>query len=117
MAVSMMRNAGAFALAIGLALPAAAAAQDAAQVKRGQEIYGAQKCQVCHSIAGVGNKANPLDGVGAKLSADQVRRWITQPVEMTKETSSTKKPPMPARWAKMPAAELDPLVAYMMSLK
>jgi mono/diheme cytochrome c family protein len=115
MAVSMMWSAGAFALAMSLAAPTAAAAQDA--VKRGQEIYGAQKCQVCHSIAGVGNKANPLDGVGAKLTADQVRRWITQPVEMTKETSSTKKPPMPARWAKMPPAELDPLVAYMMSLK
>ena len=50
-----------------------ATAQDAAQVKKGQEVYAAQKCSVCHAIAGKGGKANPLDGVGAKLSADDIR--------------------------------------------
>ena len=50
-----------------------ATAQDAAQVKKGQEVYAAQKCSVCHAIAGKGGKASPLDGVGAKLSADDIR--------------------------------------------
>ena len=48
-------------------------AQDAALVKKGQEVYAAQKCSVCHSIAGKGSKTNPLDGVGAKLSAADIQ--------------------------------------------
>ncbi len=90
---------------------------EAQDVKKGEEVYAAQKCSVCHSVAGKGNKANPLDGVGAKLSADDIRRWITHPTEMTAKTKSTKKPPMPAKYGKLPAADLDALVAYMQSLK
>jgi mono/diheme cytochrome c family protein len=96
---------------------AARAQADEAQIKRGQEVYAAQKCQMCHSIAGKGNKANPLDGVGKKLSADDIRKWITHPTEMTAQTKSTKKPPMPAKYGSLPAADLDALVAYMQSLK
>ena len=109
----------ALALAIGLAMaaPAAAGRQDEALVKKGQEVYTAQKCSICHSVGGKGNKQNPLDGVGKKLSADDIRQWITHPTEMTAKTKSTKKPPMPAKYAKLPAAEIDALVAYMQSLK
>jgi len=38
-------------------------------------------------------------------------------VAMAKKSSSTKKPPMPAKYGKLPAADLDALVAYMQSLK
>ena len=40
-------------------------------------------------------RASPLDGVGAKLSAADIRQWIVEPVAMAKKASSTKKPPMP----------------------
>src|SRR5262245_28823903 len=96
---------------------AAAAGQDAAQIKKGQEVYAAQKCQICHSVAGKGSKSNPLDGVGGKLSADDIRQWITHPTDMTAKTKSTKKPPMPAKYGSLPAADIDALVAYMQSLK
>ena len=86
-------------------------------VKKGQEVYTAQKCQVCHAIAGKGSKTNPLDGVGAKLSADDIKQWITHPVEAAAKAKSTKKPPMPAKYGTLPAADLDALVAYMQSLK
>ena len=91
------------------------AAQDA--VAKGQAVYNAQKCSVCHIIGGKGNKANPLDGVGKKLSADEIRQWITNPVEMTAKVKSTKKPVMPNRYATLPPADLDALVAYLSSLK
>jgi mono/diheme cytochrome c family protein len=94
-----------------------ATAQDAAHVKKGQEVYAAQKCAVCHAIAGKGGKASPLDGVGAKLSADDIRAWIVTPTEASAKAKSTKKPPMPAKYGKLPAADLDALVAYMQSLK
>jgi mono/diheme cytochrome c family protein len=112
-----MRIAGPVLAAALVLAPVAAAAQDAALVKRGAEVFAAQKCQVCHAIAGKGGKASPLDGVGAKLQADEIRRWITHPAEMTAKTKSTRKPPMPAKWANLPAADLDALVAYMASLK
>ena len=105
-----------FTLAAGVALSAAAPRQDDA-VKRGQQVYTAQKCQTCHSIAGKGSKKSPLDGVGAKLSADEIREWIVHPKEMTAKAKSTKKPPMPDKYSKLPPADIDALVAYMQSLK
>ena len=104
------------ALAIGAA-PLAAASQDAAQIKKGEQVYAAQKCSMCHSIAGKGNKQNPLDGIGAKLSADDIKQWITHPTEAAAKAKSTKKPPMPAKYGKLSAEDLDALVAYMASLK
>ena len=92
-------------------------AQDAALVKKGQGVYTAQKCSVCHGIAGKGNKANPLDGVGTKLPAADIHAWIVTPIEAAAKAKSTKKPPMPAKYGKLPAADLDALVAYMQSLK
>jgi mono/diheme cytochrome c family protein len=107
----------ALTFAFALTGPGPAAAQDAAAIKHGQEVYAAQKCSICHAIAGKGKAANPLDGVGAKLSADDIRQWITHPTEMTAKTKSTKKPPMPNKYDKLPAADLDALVAYLASLK
>jgi mono/diheme cytochrome c family protein len=92
----------------------AAGAQD---VKKGEQVYTAQKCATCHSIAGKGSKKNPLDGVGAKLSSADIREWIVHPKEMTAKTKSTKKPPMAAKYSSLPAADLDALVAYLQSLK
>ena len=100
--------------AVALAFATPAAAQD---VAKGEAVYAAQKCSMCHAIAGKGKAANPLDGVGAKLSADDIKQWITHPKEMTAKAKSTKKPPMPNKYGKLPAADIDALVAYMQSLK
>ena len=104
-------------LALSTSVSAAAGGQDADLVKKGQSVYAAQKCSMCHTIGGKGNKANPLDGVGAKLSEADIRAWIVDPVGMTKKTKSTKKPPMPNKYSKLAPAEIDALVAYMASLK
>jgi len=106
----------AVALGIGL-LPSLAAAQDAALVTKGATVYGAQKCMTCHAIAGKGNKSNSLDGVGKKLSADEIRQWITHPKETAAKAKSTKKPPMQDKYGALPAGDIDALVAYMQSLK
>ena len=103
-----------FTAGVTLATTVSAAAQD---VKKGEQVYAAQKCATCHSIAGKGKKTNPLDGVGAKLSADDIKQWIVDPKGMTAKAKSTKKPPMPAKYDKLPAADIDALVAYLASLK
>ena len=104
-------------IAAVFAVVAARPAMAQGDADKGKAVFAAQKCSMCHAIAGVGGKASPLDGVGKKLSADDIRAWIVTPKEMEKKTSSTKKPPMPDRYAKLPAADLDALVAYMVSLK
>jgi mono/diheme cytochrome c family protein len=99
-----------------LAGPAAAIAQDKPLVERGMKVYAEQKCSVCHSIAGKGNAKGPLDGVGLKLSADEIREWMVRPAEMTKKTKAERKPPMRA-YPNLPKEDLDAVVAYMLSLK
>ena len=101
-------------LTVTFAPSVATAGQDA---KRGQEVYTAQKCQGCHNIDGKGSKANSLNGVGTKLSAADIRAWIVTPKAMATKTKATGKPPMPDRYAKLPPADIDALVAYMQSLK
>ena len=103
----------AFAAALMLA-PKAAVAQDAA---KGQQLYAAQKCSMCHMVAGKGNKLSVLDGVGTKLTADAIKEWIVTPDVAAGKAKSTKKPLMPKTYAKLPPADVDALVAYMQSLK
>lgn len=67
----------AIALGLGVAMSISAAAQDA--TAKGEQIYAAQKCALCHSIAGKGNPKGPLDGVGSKLTAEDLRRGSSTP--------------------------------------
>jgi len=85
-------------------------------VERGQQVFTAQKCAICHSIAGQGNKKGPLDDVGARRSADEIRQWIVSAPEMAAKVKAERKPPMKA-YASLPNDELDALVAYLLSLK
>ena len=99
-----------------LACPALGAAQGTPQVEHGKQVFAAQKCSICHSIAGQGNKKGPLDDVGARLSAEQIRQWITNAPEMAAKAKAERKPPMRAFTA-LSAEDVDGLVAYLQSLK
>lgn len=104
------------AVLCGLALvPQIASAQDAL-VQKGQQVYAARKCSVCHSVAGKGNPKGPLDGVGSKWKADEIRQWIVNWKEMAAKHNATRKPPM-TDFSKLPKGDIEALVAYMMSLK
>jgi mono/diheme cytochrome c family protein len=103
-----------FPVMLCLLVPATASAQSA--VERGQVVFTSQKCGVCHSVAGVGNKRGALDGVGTKLSADLIRQWIVNAPEMTAKAKAERKPAMKA-YPNLPKDDLDALVAYLSSLK
>ena len=92
---------------------AASAAQDAKT--RGAKVFADQKCALCHSIGGKGNQKGPLDEAVNKLSADEIRAWITDAKGMTAKTKATRKPPM--RAYDLPKDQLDALVAYLQTLK
>ena len=99
------------ALTIGLATMASA--QDAKA--KGGKVFTDQKCSLCHSIGGKGNAKGPLDDVGSKLSADEIRQWITDSKTMTAKTKATRKPEM--KQYTLPKDDVDALVAYLSSLK
>lgn len=103
------------AIAIALAFGAPAFAEDAAAIEKGKEVYAAQKCKLCHSIEGTGNKKGPLDEVGSKLTPEDIKAWIVDAKGMTEKTKAERKPAM--KNYDLPAEELDALVAYMVSLK
>jgi mono/diheme cytochrome c family protein len=100
-------------LMLSAGVVATAAAQDL--VAKGEAVYAAQKCALCHSIGDKGNKKGPLDGVGTKLSAADISLWMTDAKAMTAKTKSTRKPEMKSYT--LPKDELDALVAYLVSLK
>lgn len=110
----MRLSTGVCVAALVVALPWVAAAQDAS---RGEQVYAAQRCQGCHLVGGKGNKNSPLDGVGSRLSVADTKEWIVDPVAAAAKHKSTKKPLMPKAYAKLPAADVDALVAYLQSLK
>ena len=89
-----------------------ARAQDSAA---GAKVFADQKCSLCHSIAGKGNAKGPLDEVGSKLSAAEIRSWIDDAPGMTTKTNAARKPVMKAY--SLPKPDVDALVAYLSMLK
>src|SRR5262245_25830187 len=100
-------------MAICFGLAAAAVGQDAKA--KGEQVFAAQKCSLCHAIAGKGNAKGSLDGVGSKLSADEIRAWIVDAKGMTAKTKATRKPEM--KQYTLPKDDADALVAYLSSVK
>jgi len=101
-------------LVVAVGVAASAAAQDA-KLARGEQVYADQRCGICHSIGEKGNRKGPLDGVGARLSNDELRQWIVDAKRMTAKTGAPRKPEM-KNYA-LPKDDVDALVAYMASLK
>jgi mono/diheme cytochrome c family protein len=84
---------------------AAESAGDAALLARGRAVYDAARCSLCHSIAGVGSRKHPLDGVGERLSPDDIRTWIVAPKQ---KNPQVRKPAYT-----LSAEELDAIVSYL----
>lgn len=101
-------------IGFGLLFVYTAHAQDA-KVTRGIQVFAEQKCSICHSVAGVGNTKGPLDDVARKVSADEMRQWITNAKEMAAKTKATRKPEM--KQFTLPKEDVDALIAYLQTIK
>jgi mono/diheme cytochrome c family protein len=108
-----MRRAVIYLAILSIAGAATAAAQDAKV--QGEKVFADQKCALCHSIGGKGNSKGPLDQVGGKLSADDIRAWLTDAKGMTAKTKATRKPEM--KEYTLSKADVDVLVAYLSGMK
>lgn len=112
----MTRIVATLAAAVTMMFASAAQAQHGEIVQRGERVYAAQKCMMCHSIAGKGNQKGSLDGVGTKLTPDQIREWIVDAPAMATKTKATRKPLMKA-YPNLPKEDVDALVTYLATLK
>jgi mono/diheme cytochrome c family protein len=81
----------------------------ASTIARGRAVWAEQRCRACHSIEGEGNTRSRLDGVGGRLTEKEIRMWIVAPQQMN--------PAVAKRPYQLPDADLDALVAYLMSTK
>ena len=72
----------------------------------GKQLFESYGCSSCHSVAGFGNTASVLDGVGSKRTVEELKKLIVSP-----PSGST----MPAM--DIPGKDLDTLVAYLLTLK
>jgi mono/diheme cytochrome c family protein len=99
-----------------LIMAGSAFGQDAG-AEKGMRVFVAQKCTKCHSIAGRGNKKGAQDDIGSKLTAEQIRQWITDPVGMAAKTkpAPTRKPAM--KKTALSPDDVDALVALLAGLK
>jgi mono/diheme cytochrome c family protein len=88
----------------------------AQNAEHGKQVFGDTKCAVCHSVGSQGNKKGPLDDVGSKLTAADIRAWIVSAPEMAAKTNADRKPPMKA-YTDLSKTDLDDLVAYLQTLK
>jgi mono/diheme cytochrome c family protein len=88
----------------------------AQNLEHGKQVYTDTKCAVCHSVGGQGNKKGPLDDVGSKLTAADIRAWIVSAPEMAAKAHADRKPPMKA-YTDLSKADVDDLVAYLQTLK
>jgi mono/diheme cytochrome c family protein len=102
--------------AVGLVLLFAGPAAAQTAIDKGAAVYAAQKCSMCHSLDGKGQAKGPLDGIGTKLTADQIREWMLHPDDMAKKANATRNPPMKA-YPNLPKEDLDALVAFLASKK
>jgi mono/diheme cytochrome c family protein len=100
---------------LALVLGAIGAAAQDAKVQKGMQVFTAQKCSQCHSIAGKGNAKGKLDDVGSKLVPAEIKEWIVDPAGMAAKNKKDRKPPMKKK--PIPDADVDALVAYLSTLK
>src|SRR5262249_47431006 len=116
-AEDMMRTLAGIMVAagIGLFVSGSALAQDKAKSVAGAALFTSQKCTMCHSVAGKGNPKGSLDGVGAELTAAELKEWIVDPEGMRKKANATRTPAM--KPIKLSAEQVDALVAYLQTLK
>jgi mono/diheme cytochrome c family protein len=102
------------------AAPGRQTASPRADIEAGRKVYETRKCGTCHMVAGRGNIRFPLDRVGARLTAADLKRWLTDTAEM--ERALPKQPAVRmSEWMttnkKMSDRDREVLVAYLRSLK
>jgi mono/diheme cytochrome c family protein len=85
------------------------------RIEAGRQVYQQQNCARCHSVAGTGNPRVPLDAVGAKRTAEELRDWIIA-ADALQEELPEHAFKLKQAYGELASDDLDALVIYMQSL-
>jgi cytochrome c2 len=83
----------------------------------GKRLYEQNGCAACHSINNIGGWLGPrLDGIGGRISTEEMVKYITKPVVKIRESTDEQEV-----WPQMPIMnfskdEIDKLIAYLKTL-
>lgn len=81
-----------------------------ANVQRGRSVFQRLRCLTCHQVEGRGEAVGPdLSGVGLRLQAPYLRKWLRNPTAFVPETTM---PPVTVQ-----GPNFEALVEYLMSLR
>lgn len=78
----------------------------------GARLFREQGCTSCHALGGAGNPRQALDGVGARLSREELRAWTTG-TGIAAEKLSPMVVRRKQRYQEMADAELSALLDYL----
>lgn len=96
--------------------PMASPPSDPALVARGRTVFEERACTRCHAAEGRGNPRLPLDGVGSRRTATELRAFVTGAgvarEQLTRSALRAKE-----EFANLPSTELDALTAYLATLR
>ena len=106
-----MRIPVATGVALAVLLVCAWAGAQTPQAARGADLARRLGCFACHSQSGPGaNRAAPLNGIGARLSPEELRLALTLPRQLHPGAQ------MPS-YAYLPPADQEALVNFLKNLK
>ncbi len=91
-----------------LTLKPTASVPSSDSVMIGRQLYSAQGCDACHSIEGSGGSMGSLDGVGTRLSREQLVHRLVVP------SAGSVMPALPADTSEV---QIGNLVDYLLTLK
>jgi mono/diheme cytochrome c family protein len=100
-----------------VAVSAAVHARSPGQVEAGEALFLKEGCNKCHQVAGRGSKLYPLDGVAKKLTAAEMRAWLTTPAKMEAKLPKRPMVKMSSKKYAFTPEQVDALIAYLQTLK
>lgn len=84
--------------------------------RRGARVFDDAGCARCHAVGGSGNPRSPLDGVGARLTLEEIRaRIVAAPSArdgLSRSVIRTKE-----GYAELPDPDLEALAAWLATLR
>jgi mono/diheme cytochrome c family protein len=90
---------------------------DAVVAERGRGLFADLGCARCHSVAGEGNPRSPLDGIGARRTADDIRARIVAAPTVRNEIPASAGRAKQNLSEAMSSSDLDALAAFLSTLR
>jgi cytochrome c2 len=81
----------------------------------GYEVFRNRGCERCHSVQGVGSRRFPLDGVGSRRTAGELRAWTVASAAV-QDSLSPSASRAKRRYEELPEEEMRLLLEWMGSL-